>query len=118
MKWRMEMMKRLLWVAAVALALPAMAAAEAWNDVSMVDTECSAKVKAKPDAHSTNCALFCAKGGFGILDGSGNYLKFDKKGNEEALKLLQSSSKRDHIRVDVTGSKDGDVIHVESLRLL
>ena len=58
------------------------------------------------------------KSGFGIVDNSGNYLKFDDKGNEQAKKLLESSSKTDHLRVDVRGTKEGNIIHVESLRLL
>ena len=112
------MLKKISLALALAVALPALASAEAWNNVAMIDTQCSSKAKADPDAHTRNCALMCAKGGFGILDSGGNYLKFDGKGNEQALKLLQSSSKKDHIRVDVTGNKDGDVIHVESVRLL
>jgi len=112
------MVKRIALTLAFAMALPALASAEAWNSVSLIDTQCSAKVKADPDAHTRQCALMCAKSGFGIVDSSGNYLKFDDKGNEEALKLLQNSSKKDHIRVDVTGNKDGGMIHVESLRLL
>ncbi len=112
------MLKRISFVLAVAMAVPAFAAAEAWNDVAMIDGQCSAKVKANPDAHTRDCALMCSKSGFGIVDSSGNYLKFDAKGNEEAIKMLKSSSKKDHIRVDVTGNKSGDVIHVESLRML
>lgn len=112
------MLKRIVFMTVLAVSLPAVAAAEAWNNDSMIDTQCSAKVKANPDAHTRDCALMCARSGFGIVDSSGNYLKFDDKGNQEALKLLQSSSKKDHIRVDVTGSKDGNLIHVDSLRLL
>jgi len=112
------MVKRISFVLALAIALPALAAAEAWNDVSMIDTQCSSKAKANPDAHTRQCALMCSKSGFGIVDASGNYLKFDAKGNEEALKLLNASSKKDHLRVDVQGNKEGDVIHVESLRML
>jgi len=112
------MTKRISLILALALALPAFAAAEAWNNVAMIDTQCSSKAKADPDAHTRNCALMCAKSGFGIVDSSGNYLKFDGKGNEQAMKLLQNSSKKDHIRVDVTGNKEGDVIHVDSVRLL
>ncbi len=112
------MLKRISLLLALAMAFPAFAAAEAWNNVSMIDTQCSSKAKANPDAHTRACALTCSKSGFGIVDDTGNYLKFDDKGNQEALNLLQNSSKKDHIRVDVTGNKDGNVIHVESLRLL
>lgn len=111
-------MKRATVLMAVFLALPAFAAAEDWSNVSIVDTQCSTKAKANPDGHTRSCALGCAKSGFGILDKDGNYLKFDAKGNAEAMKLLEGTSKQDHLRVDVSGTKDGSVIHVESLKLL
>ena len=52
------------------------------------------------------------------MDKDGNYLKFDAKGNQEARSLLESSSKQDHIRVNVSGKKEGDVIHVESVKMM
>ena len=112
------MMNRTAILLAFAMAIPALASAESWSNVSMIDTQCSAKAKADPDAHTRDCALTCSKSGFGIVDSSGNYLKFDDKGNQEALQLLKNSDKKDHIRVDVTGNKDGNLIHVESVRLL
>lgn len=111
------MLKRMSLLMILALALPSLAAAEDWNNVSIVDTNCSAKVKADPDAHTRACALKCAKSGFGILDKNGNYLKFDDKGNQEALKLLQNTDKKDHLRVNVSGEKEGDTIHVQSLKM-
>jgi hypothetical protein len=111
-------MKRVAFVMAAMLALPMFAAAEDWSNVAMLDTQCSTKAKANPDAHTKSCALACAKSGFGIVDKDGNYLKFDAKGNQEARSLLQSSSKEDHIRVNVSGKKEGDVIHVESVKML
>ena len=88
------MLKRIAFILAIAGALPAFAATESWKNVSMIDTQCSQKAKADPDAHTKDCALMCAKSGFGIVDGSGNYLKFDDQGNQEAIKALQGSSKR------------------------
>ena len=111
-------MKTAVAVIAAFLALPAFAAAQDWSNVAMIDTQCSTKAKANPDAHTKSCAMACAKSGFGIVDKDGNYLKFDPKGNAEAMKLLQSTNKQDHIRVDVSGNKDGNVIHVESLKML
>ena len=111
-------MKRVVVVLAAFLALPMFAAAEDWSNVAMIDTQCSTKAKANPDAHTKSCALACAKSGFGILDKSGNYLKFDAKGNQEAKSLLESSNKQDHIRVNVSGTKDGDMIHVQSVKML
>jgi hypothetical protein len=111
-------MKRLVLIAACALLLPAFAAAEDWSNVSIVDTQCSTKAKANPDAHTRECALMCAKSGFGILDKSGNFLRFDAKGNQEATKLFQNSSKKDHLRVNVTGTTEGSTIHVQSISML
>jgi hypothetical protein len=111
------MMKRIFAVMMLAVALPAFAAAEAWNNVAIVDTQCAAKVKADPDSHTRDCAMACAKSGFGIVDKDGNYLKFDANGNAEAVKLLQSTTKKDHLRVSVTGEKQGDTIHVQSLKM-
>jgi hypothetical protein len=111
------MMKRISLLMILALALPALAAAEDWSNVSMIDTKCSAKVKADPDSHTRACAMSCAKSGFGILDKDGNYLKFDDKGNQEAIKLLQNTDKKDHLRVNVSGKKEGDIIQVESLKM-
>ncbi len=111
------MMKRISLMIALAIALPAFAAAETWSNVSIIDTKCSTKAKANPDAHTRDCALTCSKSGFGILDKDGNYLKFDANGNVEATKLLQSSTKKDHLRVSVTGEKQGDIIQVKSLKM-
>ena len=111
-------MKKAVVLMGVLLALPSFAAAEDWANVSMIDTQCSTKAKANPDAHTRACALACAKSGFGIIDKDGNYLKFDAKGNQEAMKLLEDTNKTDHIRVDVSGKKDGSVIHVASVKLM
>jgi len=110
-------MKRIALIAAIALLLPAFAAAEDWSNVSIIDVQCSAKSKANPDAHTRDCALMCEKSGFGIVDKNGNFLKFDAKGNEQATKLIESSQKKDHLRVNVTGTQQGGVIHVESLSM-
>ena len=42
------MLKRIAFVLALAMASSAFAAAEAWNNVSMIDTQCSSKAKADP----------------------------------------------------------------------
>jgi hypothetical protein len=110
-------MKRISILLIIAMALPALAVAEDWHNVPIIDTQCSAKVKSDPDSHTRDCALTCAKSGFGIVDKDGNYLKFDQAGNAQALKLLQNSSANDHLRVDVNGKKDGNVIHVQSVKM-
>ena len=93
------------------------AAAETWNKVSLVDTMCSLKVKADPASHTRECALQCAKGGFGVFTADGAYLKFDAKGNEQAAALLKGAKGSENIRVNVTGSRNGETIAVSSIQL-
>jgi hypothetical protein len=110
-------MKKITLLMILVMALPLFASAEDWNNVSIIDTQCSTKAKADPNSHTRSCALTCAKSGFGILDKDGHYFKFDAQGNADALKLLQSSTKKDHLRVSVSGTKEGDIIHVQSLKM-
>lgn len=97
--------------------MPLLAAAETWNDVPLVDANCSMKVKANPDAHTRSCALQCAKSGYGILSSDGTFLRFDSAGNDQALAALQHSQVSNHLRVTVTGDREGDAIKVKSLKL-
>jgi hypothetical protein len=117
MKWEeSNHMKRTHVAIAVALlSLPALAGAETWKGVSVVDTLCLSKVKAKPDAHTTQCALQCAKGGYGLLTADGAYLKFDAAGNEKTVAALKATQKADHLRATVEGERDGDTVKVASI---
>jgi hypothetical protein len=103
-----------------AVALPVLAAeAKSFQNVSLVDVDCSAKAKvqANPDGHTRDCAMMCAKSGYGVLV-EGKYYKFDAAGSEKALAALKASSKKDHLRVNVSGQLDGDTLTVESLALV
>ena len=60
-------MKRIFLVMMLAMALPVFAAAEDWNNVSIVDTQCATKVEGRSRfTYARSCALTCAKSGFGI----------------------------------------------------
>ncbi len=108
-------MRRLILAALVSLApLPALGAS--WAGVPLVDHNCEAKFKADPDAHTTGCLVQCAKSGSGILDGK-TWLKLDREGNEKALSALKHTSLKDHIRVNVTGDRKGDLVHVKTLEI-
>src|SRR5262245_15224255 len=96
-------------------ALPLMA--ETWKDVPVVDSSCAAKVKSAPDQHTRDCALSCAKGGFGVIVSDESFLKFDGAGNAKALSALRSAKKTDHLRATVTGKRSGEDIQVESITL-
>jgi len=99
------------------LALPFAAAAETWQNVSVIDTMCLSKFKTNPDEHTTRCALQCVKGGYGLITAEGTYLKFDAAGNEKSVAALKTTKKNDHLRATVTGEKDGDTIKVSSISI-
>ena len=112
-------MKRLAFMTLAGfLALPlAAAAAETWKNVSVIDTLCLSKFKADPDRHTTQCALQCVKGGYGLIDAAGTYLKFDAVGNEKTVAALKATKKTDHLRATVVGDKEGDTIKVTSVSI-
>lgn len=98
-------------------ALPLTAAAETWKDVPVVDTLCLSKVKADPDKHTTQCALQCVKGGYGLITTDGTYLKFDAAGNEKTVAALKATKRTDHVRAIVVGDRSGDTIKVTSVTI-
>jgi hypothetical protein len=98
-------------------AMPLLCSAETWNNVSIVDANCSRKVKDRPDAHTRDCSLQCAKSGFGVVLGDGTFLKFDASGDEQAVTAIKAARSNDHLRATVTGERDGDTIKVTSLKM-
>ena len=110
-------MKRLLPLILLVFCVPALAGSQTWKNVALVDTPCSAKVKDDPDQHTAECAIACAKGGYGIITSDGSYLKFDEAGNTKALAALKAAKKKDHLRAVVAGELAGDTIKVTSLKL-
>jgi hypothetical protein len=99
-------------------ALPAWAATETFSGVSVIDTNCSKKAAADPDAHTRECALKCQASGYGIITKDHMYLKFDAAGNSKITEALKASDKKDHLRVDVTGDVNGDTLQVTSIKLI
>ncbi len=100
------------------LASPALAATQTFKNVSVLDVSCSTKEAANADAHTRECALTCQKSGFGIVTSDQKFLKFDATGNAKVLEELKSSSKADHLRVNVTGDVEGDTLKVKSVKLM
>jgi hypothetical protein len=98
-------------------ALPALAMTS-YQNVPVVDVSCSKKAAANPDAHTRDCALACAKSGFGIVTKDQQFLKFDAAGNAKVADALKMSSKKDHLRVNVDGDVQGDTLKVTSVQLL
>lgn len=100
-----------------ALLIPGIAGAETFTNVPVVDTNCSKRVADAPDSHTRDCALKCASSGFGIITSDNRYLRFDKAGNQQILAQLKSSDKKDHLRVNVSGDVQGDILKVQSVTL-
>ena len=71
-------------------AVPALAVAETYKDVPVVDVNCSKKVAANPDSHTRACALKCEGSGFGIVTKDQQFLKFDAAGNASIVEALKS----------------------------
>lgn len=97
---------------------PAFALAATYDNVPVVDVNCSKKAAANPDAHTRDCALKCASSGFGIVTKNEQFLKFDAAGNAKIIDQLKASGKNDHLRVNVTGDVQGDTLKVTSIKLL
>ncbi|MGB6191979.1 MAG: hypothetical protein WBF42_05905 [Terracidiphilus sp.] len=113
-------MKRLpaLFVLAGLIAAPAFALAATYDNVPVVDVNCSRKAAANPDAHTRDCALKCAASGFGIVTSDQHFIKFDAAGNAKIVDQLKASGKTDHLRVNVTGDVKGDTLQVKTVKLL
>lgn len=109
-------MKKLV-VILILVVLAQFASAQTWEDATLMDAMCSTKMKANPDAHQRSCALQCSKAGYGILTADGSFLKFDSAGNAKAVELLKSTTKTDHLRVKVSGDRQGDELAVQSISL-
>jgi hypothetical protein len=108
-------MKKLIAFAVLSFSLSAVAGT--WNNVSLIDKSCSRKAASNPDAHTRDCALGCSGSGFGILTSDGKFLKFDPAGDQQSLKLIKATDKKDHLRVTVDGDEKDGTIAVKSIKL-
>jgi len=87
--------------------------AETFNG-TVVDVMCKGKDVA---SHTKECALGCAKSGYGLVTSDGTFYKFDEAGNAKALQAIKGTSKDKDLRATVSGSMDGNVIKVESITI-
>jgi hypothetical protein len=99
--------------AVCSLALAALASAADFNG-TVVDVMCRAKDLA---GHTRECAITCAKTGYGLVTADGKFLKFDESGNARTLAALKKSTKDKELKAKVTGTQDGDVLKVQSIEL-
>lgn len=91
----------------------ALAWAETWSG-TVVDVMCKKNDLA---SHTRDCAISCAKSGYGIVLADGRFVKFDERGNVRALAALKASSKDKDLKAKVTGTLKEDVIQVDSIEL-
>ncbi|MFN7938996.1 MAG: hypothetical protein U0R19_37050 [Bryobacteraceae bacterium] len=87
--------------------------ADSWSG-TLVDVLCKGKDVA---GHTRQCALACAKGGYGVVLADGKFVKLDEQGNAMALAKLKAATKDKDLKAKVTGKLDGDIIAVESIEL-
>ncbi len=97
----------------LALSSAAFAMADSWSG-TLVDVMCKGKDVA---SHTRQCALACAKGGYGLVLADGKFIKLDEQGNAMALSKLKAATKDKDLKAKITGKLDGDVIAVESIDL-
>jgi len=87
--------------------------AEVWTG-TVVDIMCKGKDLA---GHTRQCAVSCAKGGYGLVLSDGKFVKFNESGNSKALSTLKNATKDKDLKAKVTGKLNGDVIQVETFEL-
>jgi hypothetical protein len=97
----------------VSLTFTSMAFADSWTG-TVVDVMCKGKDVAN---HTRQCALSCAKGGYGLVLSDGKFVKLDETGNAMTLSKLKASAKDKDLKAKVTGKMDGEVIQVETIEL-
>jgi hypothetical protein len=90
-----------------------LALAENWSG-TVVDVMCKKNDLA---SHTKDCAISCAKSGYGIVLADGKFMKFDERGNVKALAALKASTKEKDLKAKVTGAKKEDIIQVESIQI-
>lgn len=103
-------MKRILLLGVLTTAA---AMAESWTG-TIVDVMCKGRDLA---GHTRDCALKCAKGGYGLVLPDGKFVKFDETGNAKALAALKASTKEKDLKAKVTGTLNGEVIKVAAVEL-
>lgn len=107
-------MRRLLCSGAAVLLFAATGFAATFSGI-VIDSNCKSRDAA---THTKACAERCARSGFGLVTADGKFLKFDEAGNAKALAALKATPKDKDLKATVTGTAEGDMIKVASIRIL
>jgi hypothetical protein len=96
------------------LMLGSLAAADSFSG-TVVDVMCKGK---DLSGHTRECAVTCAKSGYGLVTADGKFLKFDESGNARTLSSLKKLTREKDLKAKVTGTMDGDVLKVQSIEFV
>lgn len=85
----------------------------------MCATEHASEGPAAAAKHDKSCLLMdpCVKSGYSVIAADNKVLRFDAKGNELALALINATEKASDWKIAVTGTVSGDSIAVASVKL-
>src|SRR5689334_17460797 len=117
------MTRRLFVAVLVTAALAVSAAAQSGTQKFsgyLVDAVCAGNHATEPgyaENHDKKCNLMdgCIKSGYSLITADQKVLKFDAKGNEQALEFIKATNKDKSWKVAVTGTSDGKTIAVKSI---
>lgn len=114
-------MRKSILVLFAALAVSAFAADTTVKGY-LVDLSCAREEGQKPGfgaKHSKDCLEMdeCAKSGYGVLTDDKKIITFDHASNQQAKKFIADLKKSKDIRVNVTGSLNGNTITVSKIEL-
>ncbi|HEX3155548.1 MAG TPA: hypothetical protein VHV32_13035 [Candidatus Angelobacter sp.] len=114
-------MRRIALVLLTAAALSAFAA-ETKVQGYLVDLACASEEGQKPGfgaKHSKDCLQMpdCAKSGYGVLTDDKKVIKFDAASNAKAKQFIADLKKNKDIKVNVTGTVNGEQMAVSKIEL-
>ena len=91
-------------------AMPAFAMVASYENVPVVDVNCSKKAAADPDSHTRDCALKCAASGFGIVTKDQQFLKFDAAKNAKIVEDDESEALGAELLREAAGIRQQDAL--------
>jgi hypothetical protein len=114
-------MKKITLVLLTAVALSAFAA-ETKVQGYLVDIACASEEGQRANfgaKHSKDCLQMpdCAKSGYGLLTDDKKVIKFDAASNEKAKQFIADLKKQKDIKVNVTGTVNGEHMTVSKIEL-
>lgn len=84
----------------------------------VMPTACKSREDGGPKEHTTECALEpdCVASGFGLWIAEDEFLEFDARGDDLALRYFKETKKIDNHRVEVAGDFSGTEVKVKEIK--